>query len=227
MTKAPTKERLNALVDRLIEDGKLVLNTAQASQATVRVDLMFFTQWRTQCLHLLEFLGTAGGPWQDSFPDSRHPFLAEEWQVMRGIGALRSIKEVASTDLLVGIEDLVFSEAFADLLEQADHLFERGYTLAAGVLARAVLEEHLRKWCDRAACAPKKKRPTIEHYKQALYAGQHINKLTMKNVDDIAAIGNAAAHRDPEPNKADVERLLRGVREFLERHPIGAPSAGP
>ena len=57
------------------------------------------------------------------------------------------------------------AEAFESLLEQADYLLSEGYFLAAGVLGRAVLEEHLRKWCDLKAYSPAKQRPTINDFK--------------------------------------------------------------
>jgi hypothetical protein len=51
----------------------------------------------------------------------------------------RRNRDVIENDLLVGLDALVFAEAFSDLLEQSEHLLGGGYFLAAGVLGRACL----------------------------------------------------------------------------------------
>lgn len=76
---------------------------------------------------------------------------------------LQSLHEAIIGGHLARFEDLVFAEAFADLLEQADYLFDQGYTLAAGVIARAVLEERLNRMCNANSCVPSKPRPIIRN----------------------------------------------------------------
>jgi hypothetical protein len=50
--------------------------------------------------------------------------------------------------------------------------------------------------------------------KQSVY-----NKLTQKRITALADIRNKAAHGEwDEFTKADVEDMLRGVRQFMETH---------
>ncbi len=83
-------------------------------------------------------------------------------------------------------------------MEQAEHLLDKGYSLAASVLGRAVLEEHLRKLCDRHGCLPAN-RLTINDLSQALYKGQHLDKIGMQQVTAMAAVANDCAHAKSPP----------------------------
>src|SRR5258707_9832403 len=100
-----------------------------------------------------------------------HNTVARTLDSVQGpLEALRTIRYALQEGLLTQYEDLIFAQAFADLFEQGAYLFDQGYFLAAGVIFRAVLEERLRKLCDRGGCAPTRPRPTISDYNQALYA---------------------------------------------------------
>ncbi len=46
------------------------------------------------------------------------------------------------------------------------------------------------------------------------------DKIMFKNVDSMAAIGNDAAHNNPDLKKEDVERLLRDLNSFLQRFSV-------
>ena len=82
-----------------------------------------------------------------------------------------------------------------NLIEQAEHLFNSGYHLAAGVIGRAILEEHLRTTCETIGCLPAKPRATINDFNQALYGAQHYTKIKMKQIETLTTIGNDAAHK--------------------------------
>src|SRR5579871_257497 len=110
------------------------------------------------------------------------------------IGTLRAIKYAVENDWLTSVENFVVAEAFNDLLEQADYLLEKSFHVAAGTLGRAVLEEHLRKWCSRVNCFPTKPKPTITDFKTELYKNGRLDKVTQMHVESMAAIGNQAAH---------------------------------
>ncbi len=136
------------------------------------------------------------------------------------LSTLRTIKFAIEQGLLTRFEDLVIADTFADLNEQGAYLLEQGYFLAAGAIFRAVLEEKLRKLCIRHKCQPNKTRPTINDYNQALYTSSPpvYDKNMMLHVTSLAAVGNDAAHNDPKLNKQDVERLMKGLQDFLARY---------
>jgi len=219
--------RLQALVDRLIAEGKLLIGTQfDASEPYVHysdgrpvgVDLQKFSKWTAGCENLLRMLGDAGVKWGQSFANPKNGL----YNTIRMLGVLEAISEVMQHGLLLSVEDLVRAEAFESLLSQADYLFAEGFFLAAGVLGRAVLEEHLRKWCEVKACLPEKPKPTLNDFNVALYKARAITLVEMKQIEGLIAIGNEAAHNLPTLTSANAGRLLREVREVLVRHPMAS-----
>jgi len=93
----------------------------------------------------------------------------------------------------------------------------QGYIIASGVILRAVLEERLKLLCDRNLCVPAKQRPTIVDYNTELYKKLVYDKLTMKLVESMAAVGNDAAHTNPQLSKDDVGRFKRDLFDFLQK----------
>lgn len=161
--------------------------------------------------HLLHLLGKHGEHWKPLVASANGYHLT---------GVLHSVIQAIQGDMLITVEDLVVAEIHSDLLEQAEYLLGQGYYLAAGVIGRAVLEEHLRKWCQHANCVPPIKQPTLAHYNTELYGKQVINKITLKQLEALIAVGNDAAHNAPTLKRSDVERFIPEVREFLEKHPV-------
>jgi hypothetical protein len=220
MVKATVAEQLRQYLADLIEEGKDVLSTVQPKHHRLvhaNVDHYRFFRWDAKCRNLVSVLGKHAEPWRPLLlRDKRHVLPAAE----KLLATLQAIEDTLQAGLLVHVEDLIRADAFADLLERADYLLSESYHVSAGALGRAVLEEHLRNWCDRAGCMPSKERPTLADYNAALYRGKHLDKLTMKHVEGLIVIGNAAAHVEANLKTEDVQRLLRDVREFLSQHPL-------
>ena len=223
-----SKDILLKTVRRLIEDGKQVVATqfdagdpgiSYAGGRPIGVELQPFAKWAAGCVNLIRMLGEAGQQWKDQFDDKFN--WAET--AIRMLGTLEAIEDAIKDGLLVKVEDLVLADAFDSLLDQADYLNAEGYFLAAGVLGRAILEEHLRSWCQHAGCNPTKSKPTLNNFKDELYKAKHFNTSVMKHVDSMAAVGNDAAHNKPTLAADDVTRLLRDVRDFLAKHSYASP----
>lgn len=214
------RDRLLTLVTELIFEGESVLQTTYAAPGNWAscpphyVDLRAYSRWRASCLLLSRLLGPAGAAWQRQLEGKAENGLGS---ALRLQGVLEAIQDAIQKDLLHRFEDLIFAEAFSDLIDQADYLFEYGYALAAGVIYRAVLEEHLRRLCDKHQCMPAKLRPTLADYNAELYKATAYDKVAMKHVESMAATGNMAAHNDPALSPVDVGRLKRDVRDFLHR----------
>jgi len=212
--------KVSDLVEALIEEGEDVLGTKWqpsgrwVSGPPTYVDLEAFKKWRASCRLLVSLMGDFGTPWQDIFMPDVPNGLAN---ASTTLGTLKAIKEALSNGYLVRFEELVLAEAFSDLTEQAEYLFEQGYFLAAGVILRAILEERLRKLCERTGCTPAKPRPTISDLNQSLYKVKVYDKIVYKHVDAMTATGNDAAHNAPELKKDDVARLLNDTKDFLRR----------
>ena len=207
----------------LIEEGQQVVSTKfDAGDSSfyyvggrpTGVELQPFAKWVAGCVNLIRMLGDAGEQWKDEFADKSN----SAGTAIRMLGTLQAIEQAIQEGLLVKVEDLVLADAFDSLLDQADYLNSEGYFLAAGVLGRAVLEEHLRSWCQHTGCSPAKNKPTLSNFKDELYKAKHFNTSVMKHVDSMAAVGNDAAHNTPSLTADDVARLLRDVRDFLAKH---------
>ena len=211
-------------IKRLIEEGEMVLSTQfDAGVQGVHymggrprgVEITPFAKFQAGCVNLVRLLGDAGEPFAKNFDGNNDPVNVEQM-----VGTLQAIKEAVDDNLLLSVEDLIRAETFNGLLDQSDYLLDKNYYLAAGVLGRAVLEEHLRTLCDARGCMPSKPKPTVNDYKDELYKNKDINLTEMKHVESLAAVGNNAAHNKPELTQSDVDRLLRDVRDFLLRNPV-------
>lgn len=161
-------------------------------------------------------LGSHGDAWTAAIGQVKNNNLGD-FDYLTGI--VQSMRRAVQSDLLITVEQLVDAETFGDLLEQAEHLQGQNYHVAAAVLGRAVLEEHLRKMCDREGLMPTKQNPTISDYNMALYnaSPKRIDRVKMQHITTMAAIGNDAAH-GKTVKQEDVERLLRDVRTFITYH---------
>lgn len=145
-----------------------------------------------------------GGTFHLGDRDAVHTLKALRHDIMRG-----DLRPVAG---------LVSAQLRGDFLEQADYLFQQGYHVAAASLAGAVLEEALRQ---------------LAHSKRLSWTGpSSIAKLNalLRDSDCYSAviavrvgvwntIRNKADHLETETFQgADVEEMLKGVRDFLKVH---------
>src|SRR5579864_994204 len=129
---ATTKDRLLKEVELLIAEGQAVLKSDWAKThlggMTIAnpqhyVDVGLQAKWVAGCRNLMRMLGQNSEPWKDIFEESGNRSITAKSM----LGTLEGIKQAIERDLLVTVEDLVFAEAFSDLLEQADYLLSEGY----------------------------------------------------------------------------------------------------
>jgi hypothetical protein len=142
------------------------------------------------------------------------------------VGVLPGLVRALRADLLAGdlqtVQELVHAEVFAEFLEMAEHLLDQGFKDPAAVLVGGVLEEHLRKLCDRHDIGsiengrPKK----AERMNTELAAVAVYSKLDQKSVTAWLDLRNKSAHgRYDEYAKEQVDVMLNGVRDFVSRTP--------
>lgn len=215
--KESYKEKLLRITNALIQEADGVIASkfeTEAIGAPTFVDIQLLYRWWGKVKSLGHQLGTAARPWHDLFASDPHRNTLVF--ANRVLGTLEAIKHELENDHLDTFTGLVRAETLADLLDQSEHLFANGYHLAAGVIGRAILEEHLRNTCDGLGCTPTKPRPTINDFNQALYGVQHYSKIKMKQIEALAAIGNDAAHNEPGLDSSDVKRLLSDLPEVIE-----------
>ena len=140
------------------------------------------------------------------------------------VSVLPGLVRALRADLLAGdlqtIQELVHAELFADFLQMAEHLLEQGFKDAAAVLVGGVLEEHLRKLCERVGVElTDKARPKkADRMNSDLSSANAFSKLDQKSVTAWLELRNKASHgKYGEYSAEQVELMLNGVRDFVGR----------
>jgi|ERR1700733_3820198 hypothetical protein len=138
-------------------------------------------------------------------------------------GILKAIRTDYESGYLQSVVELVHADLFADFLEMAHYLLQQGYKDPAAVIIGSVLEEHLRKLCQKNGIdvvksdGSPKKADTLN----AELSGSNIySKLDQKNVTAWLDLRNKAAHGHYlEYTKEQVELMLQSVLDFTARCP--------
>jgi hypothetical protein len=214
---------IEKICDQCIIEGNEVLATKWDKKTHVHgrvidsvpfVDLEAFKKWKSNCNVLMNMLGELSKPWSESIDGQKSNAYGYAIEIQ---GALKSIKQNIENGYLIKIEDLIFSEAFSNLLEQAEYLLEQNYFLASAVISRTVLEEKLRNICSQQKIDFPKSKPTLSDYNQELYKINYYSKVEYKHIDYLTSIGNNAAHNNNFEN-ADASKLLEGVKAILNKY---------
>ncbi len=174
---------------------------------------------------MIERLTLPGSPYRDQAAAARE--IGANNPIAHELFALRGILEALLADLEAGwtttVVELLHADTFADFLDRATELLDKGYKDAAAVLAGSVLEVHLGALClkhgvdtERPDGAPKgAEAMNVDLRKNGVY-----NQIEQKAVTADFGIRNAAAHgKYDEYDETQVRDLIRHVMEFLTRHP--------
>jgi hypothetical protein len=139
------------------------------------------------------------------------------------VGILNALRDDYEAGYMTSIEELIHADLFADFLEMADELLAKGYKDPAAVLTGSVLEEHLRKLCDRdgvAVTSPDGSPRKADTLNADLVKTNAYGKLDQKSVTAWLGLRNDAAHGQYDRyTKEQVALMLEGVRNFLLRYP--------
>ncbi len=172
--------------------------------------------WLTSCQALVQSLGEKGIPWETAFNTPHVNSKAVQDQ----LGSLEGIKYALENGLFSEIEDFVRADLFSDMLEQSEYLFTEGFHVASGVVARSVFEEHLRKKCTKLSCLPIKQKAMLGDYISELEKSAHVDRIGITKFRAMATVGNAVAHGKPPVTPADIEGMIRDIRDVLFRYPV-------
>ena len=210
------------LIDRRFNDlltvANQVLATRRSPPANVsgddRVDHDKAQEFATSSS---QFLGSLFGRDSEYYQRFQKAFKYAGYysDMSQALAILRAAHNDYTKGYLVEAKSLIRAEVFDDILEQAEHLFKEGYHPAAAVLAGCVIEDSLRKMCERNGITigskPKLDSMNAELAKKGVY-----NTLVQKRLTWIADIRNKAAHGQwSEFSAADVESMLHQVRDFV------------
>lgn len=207
-------KRFNELFDK----ANQVLTTRRSPPPNVigddRLDYEGSQEWATSAA---QFLGSFFGRQSEYYERFQKGFKHAGYfsDMTAGLAVLRAAWNDYSKGYLTELKALVRAEVFDDILEQAQHLFEQSYHQAAAVLAGCVLEDALRKMCDKSGI-PLPAKPKLDGMNAELAKKGVYNTLVQKRVTMLADVRNKAAHGQwSEFSATDVDSMLRQVRDFV------------
>jgi hypothetical protein len=212
-------EKIIKRFEELISNSKQVISTNYQHQGVVdfqgsSVDREKSHQWGMSCLSILKNTFGQESDFYKRFNDlySSFDYL---WAVTTGLGILKAAKDDYENGYLFNTRTLIEAEIFDEFIEQAEELLAKNYFLASAVIAGCVLEDCLRKLCDRNSITLPAK-ATIEPMNVELAKAGIYNKLWQKKITALADLRNKAAHNLGGFTKDDVEDMIRDVRRFME-----------
>ena len=214
-----TEERISSRLKELIELGDRVLATRKSPPRNVigdaRVDQQLAAQWAASVEALLVRVFGADSPHHRAFKNHTNRHIGYS-DALRAQGVLRAAADDFAGGYIFALRELVEADVFDDLLEQAEHLLSSRYHAAAAVIAGCVLEDALRKLCNRRSVAVPAK-PKLDQMNADLAKAGVYSKLVQKRITALADVRNKAAHGQwTEFNPADVEEMIRAVRRTIE-----------
>jgi hypothetical protein len=149
--------------------------------------------------------------------------IAMSYKIKLLVGVLKALRSDYERDGLQTIREIIDAELFSDFLEQAKYLMGEGWKDAAAVMAGGVLEEHLRKLCDKISVPltkPNGEPKTINGMNEDAYKASAYTKAEWRQVSAWADIRNNAAHgKYGEYTKEEVKLMVLGVGDFISRNP--------
>lgn len=139
------------------------------------------------------------------------------------LGALRGIRHEYEHGALNTVTELVHRDLFADFLEMAQHLVDKGFKDPAAVVAAGVLEQHLRQLAQKHSVSLLKdngENKSTEAINAELAKVGAYDTPTQKEVTAKLALRNQAAHA--EWAKYDLRQVILfidWVRFFIAKFP--------
>jgi hypothetical protein len=222
-------KRITAELDDLVEVGSRLHRSAANSSSRIGGDeLAEIAAWVTRLGHLVRKLYGENSQHFDSYSRALatqnfyvlHSNYYEHFTQMLGVAL--AIKHDISSGLLVDFKSFVQAEVFADFLDMGEYLLNEGYKDAAAVIIGSVLEDSLRKLCERISLpvtSDSGKPLTIEPLNTQLAKADVYSKLVQKQVTTWAHVRNKAAHGEfSEYNIEQVKMMLLFVQSFTADH---------
>ena len=213
------KEKVINKFNKLLGEGKKILqngewNGRDFKRYPAKDD---YLKWRTEALNLLrrvcgedsehynQLLKIANGD-DTSYNSYYFPHC---------YGIVLAAKSDFDEDFLVDVKYLVRADLLDDFISQAEMLLKEGYHIPAASLSGAVLEDTLRKLCEKKNIAYPDK-TNIEALNMSLAKANAYNKLVQKEITAKAHIRNEADHGNFDNiNHEDVADMIKWIRRFI------------
>lgn len=211
-------EKILARLEEQIATGEQLLRTKRdVSGWGAVVDRSLATQWCVSCLHIL---GTVFGRESDHYTEYAElkGHISSYIYAESAQAVLKAAQDDYTQGMLFDARTLIEAEVFSDFLEQADYLLQHSYAGPAAVIASAVMEDGMRKLCDRhgVQLAPN---ATLAPMNDALAKKGAYTKLVHDKLMPVIRLRNHAAHGEWDQFTAqDVQGMIDAVRDFMAQH---------
>ncbi|PKK84574.1 MAG: DUF4145 domain-containing protein [candidate division Zixibacteria bacterium HGW-Zixibacteria-1] len=134
------------------------------------------------------------------------------------LGTLGAAKTDFEHGMFFDVRRFVRAELLDDFLSQAEYLLNEEYHCAAASLAGAVLEDTLRKLCDKNNIEYEKK-TRIDALNISLAQKEIYDKTTQKRITLYADIRNNADHGHfGKVKNEDVDDMIKWLTRFIDEH---------
>jgi hypothetical protein len=214
-----TQELITQQFTRLLDEGRKILQSSGWDGDKFRKkhpSEMEYFRFRTEALNLIR---RSCGEDSDHYKELRRLLESasasiNSFYLSHCFGVLEAAQKDFDAGLLFDMRSLIAAELLGDLTEQAETLLAAGYHVAAASLAGAVLEDVLRKLCDKHHL-PLPESTKLDRLNSDLARASVYDKLVQKRITAIADIRNNADHGHPDKfSKVDVEDMVKWVRSF-------------
>jgi len=214
-----TQEMIKQLFSKLVAEGKKILedagwdgNTYQRNHAPNND----YFRFRTEALNLIR---RSCGENSDHYKELIR--LAESKEASRNsyyfahcFGVIEAAQRDFEAGVLFDIRALLSAELLGDFTEQAETLLSANYFVPAASLSGAVLEDILRRLCEKHQ-VPIPDSIKIDRLNADLARANVYDKLVQKRITALADIRNNADHGHFDKfTKADVEDMVKWIRNF-------------
>lgn len=216
------EETIDELIEKLLELEKesIQLDTGSYFKGKYSHFTSEFHEVKTRSLNILEQLE------KRLFIEKVAKFVAADDHIIELRGILSGLKKDIISGLISNFALLIESNVTGDYLTQAESLLLEGKTgnydhIPAAVLTGAILEDSLRRLCQRQEPPIEIKKSngtflTLDPLIDNLKSTGFFNELKAKQLRAWAGIRNAAVHgRFDDFTRKDTEEMLTGVKNFL------------
>lgn len=207
---------------------KIVSNALRADRGLEGSELASVTSWVTRLGQLIRKLyGKESQQFENysqALATQNFYNIHSNWneQVSQMLGVAMSVQHDFENGLLRNIRTLLQADIFADFLEMSEYLLKEKYKDAAAVIIGAVLEDSLRKLCEKNGIATTKENGsplTIDPLNNSLAKANVYSTLVQKQITTWAHIRNKAAHGEyDEYDMKQTELMLLFVQNFAETY---------
>lgn len=175
-----------------------------------------YIRFRTQAMNLIR---RSCGESSDHYQELKrlaenHDTTTNPHYLTHCLGAVEAAHHDFEAGLLFDVRSLIAAELLGDFMDQAEVLLAAGYHVPAASLSGAILEDAMRKLCEKnnLICPAKS---GINYLNSELARNNIYDTLIMKRITAIADIRNNADHGNFDKfTKEDVADMVKWVGRF-------------